>query len=114
MNAAARILNQGVLSHGWVISVLWKRSQLPMLLMIMSVLVTGLGVIYMTNTTRSLNANIQQTLAERERLHVQWGQLLLEKSTWIMQARVQNLAEGKLGMIVPGSHSVVVVNLNHG
>jgi len=109
MNAAARLLNQGVLSRGWVISVFFKRTQLPLLMMVISVLLTALSVIYMTNVTRSMNANIQQTLAERERLHVQWGQLLLEKSTWIMQARIQNLAEGKLGMLIPDSKSVVVV-----
>lgn len=110
MNTAARLVSQGALSRSWVISVLLKRSQLPLLAMVISVLLSALSVIYMTNTTRSLNATIQQTLAERERLHVQWGQLLLEKSTWIMQARIQNLAEGKLGMLIPDSKSVVVVN----
>jgi cell division protein FtsL len=110
MNTAARLVNQSVLSRGWVISIFLKKSQLSLLAMVISVLLTALSVIYMTNTTRSLNANIQQTLAERERLHVQWGQLLLEKSTWIMQARIQNLAEGKFGMLIPDSKSVVVVN----
>lgn len=110
MNTAARLVNQSILSRGWVISVFLKKSQLPLLAMVISVLLTALSVIYITNTTRSLNANIQQTLAERERLHVQWGQLLLEKSTWIMQARIQNLAEGKFGMLIPDSKSVVVVN----
>jgi len=110
MNTAARLVSQGALSRSWVISVLLKRSQLPLLAMVISVLLSALSVIYITNTTRSLNATIQQTLAERERLHVQWGQLLLEKSTWIMQARIQNLAEGKLGMLIPDSKSVVVVN----
>lgn len=110
MNTAARLANQSVLSRGWVISVFLKKSQLPLLAMVISVLLSALSVIYITNTTRSLNANIQQTLAERERLHVQWGQLLLEKSTWIMQARIQNLAEGKFGMLIPEGKSVVVVN----
>ena len=110
MNTAARLVSHGALSRSWVISVLLKKSQLPLLAMVISVLLSALSVIYMTNTTRSLTATIQQTLAEREQLHVQWGQLLLEKSTWIMQARIQNLAEGKLGMLIPDSKSVVVVN----
>lgn len=109
MNTAARLVNQDVLSRSSVISVLLQKSQLPLLVMIISVLLTALSVIYITNATRSLHANIQQTLAERERLHVQWGQLLLEKSTWIMQARIQNLAEGRLGMLIPDSKSVVVI-----
>lgn len=110
MNTAARLVSQGALSRSLSISALLEKSQLPLLAMVIAVLISGLSVIYMTNTTRSLNATIQQTLAERERLHVQWGQLLLEKSTWIMQARIQNLAEGKLGMLIPDSKTVVVVN----
>lgn len=109
MNAAARLLNQGALSHGWVISIVLKRVQLPLVIAVISLVMTALGVIYVTNMTRSLNANIQQTLAERERLHVQWSQLLLERSTWMMQARIQSLAEGRLGMMTPDSKTVVVV-----
>jgi cell division protein FtsL len=110
MNAAARLLNQGVLSRGWVISILLKKSQLPMATLLFAVLVSALSVIYAANTTRSLNAAIQQSLTERQQLHIQWGQLLLEKSTWIMQARVQNIAEDKLDMVTPNSKSVVVIH----
>lgn len=109
MNAAARLLNQGVLSRGWVISLFLNRAQLPLFIAALAVLVSALSVVYITNTTRSLHASLQQTLTERDRLHVQLGQLLLEKSTWIMQARVQNVAEKHFGMVVPDSKSVVVV-----
>lgn len=110
MNAAARLLNQGALSRGWVMSVFLNRTQLPLILMIVAVSLSALGIIYVTNTSRMLNATIQQTLAERDQLHIQWGQLLLEKSTWTMQARVQTLAEGKLGMRTPNNKSMVVVS----
>ncbi|EKD55296.1 MAG: hypothetical protein ACD_60C00015G0004 [uncultured bacterium] len=111
MNAAARLLNQGtLLSRSWVVSIFLTREQLPFLTMIAAVLISGLSVIYMTNTTRSLNASIQQTVTERNRLHVESGQLLLERSTWTMQARIQNEAEGQLGMVIPDNKSVVVVN----
>lgn len=110
MNAAARLLNQGVLPRSWVISTFFNKSQVPLVMMVFAVLVSALGVIYVTNTARSLNANIQQAMTERQQLHVQWGQLLLEKSTWTMQARIQHTAEGKLNMVVPNSKSVVVIN----
>jgi cell division protein FtsL len=110
MNAAARLLNQGVLSRGWVISIFLHRSQMPLVVVAFGVLMSALSVIYITNNVRSLNANIEQTLIERQQLHVQRGQLLLEKSTWIMQARIQHVAEGKLGMMIPDHKSVVVVN----
>ncbi|HSW94187.1 MAG TPA: cell division protein FtsL [Gammaproteobacteria bacterium] len=110
MNTAARLPNQTVLPRPLVLSRVVEKAQLTLLTMVMSVLLTGLSVIYMTNTTRNLTASLQQTFAEREHLHVQWEQLLLEKSTWIMQARIQNLAEGKLDMVIPDNKSVVVVN----
>ncbi len=110
MNAAARLLNQGALSRGWVMSVFLNRTQVILFALIVVTVMSALSVVYVTNTARTLNAGIQQTLTERDRLHIQWGQLLLEKSTWVMQARVQNIAEGKLGMMVPDHKSVVIVN----
>ncbi len=109
MNAAARLLNQGVLSRGWVMSVFFNRAQLAMFALVFMVLVSALSVVYVTNSVRTLNANVQQTLTDRDRLHIQWGQLLLEKSTWTMQARIQHVAEGMFGMVVPNNKSVVVV-----
>lgn len=113
MNAAARLLNEGVLSRGWVFSVFWSRSQFMMLGLVSAVLISALSVVYITNTVRTLNAGVQQSLTERDRLHIQWGQLLLEKSTWTMQARIQHVAEGAYGMMVPDTKSVVVV-ASHG
>lgn len=110
MNTAARLLHQSVLSRDWIVSTFLTRSQLTITSLVCAILISALSVIYVTNSTRSLNANIQQMLSDRNRLHVQWGQLLLEKSTWIMQARVQQIAEDDLGMVVPDSKSVVVVN----
>lgn len=110
MNTAARMLHQNVFSRGWFVSTLFTKSQLTLASLVFALLASALSIIYVTNSARSLNANIQQMLAERNRLHIEWGQLLLEKSTWIMQARVQQIAEDHLGMVVPDSKSVVVVN----
>lgn len=109
MNAAARLLSKGTLSRSWVVSVILARAQYASLMLMVAVLMSALSIVYVTNTSRSVNASIQQLLSERNRLHVQWGQLLLEKGTWITQARVQHIAEGQLGMVVPDSKSVVIV-----
>lgn len=109
MNAAARVLNQGVLSRGWVVSGFFTRSQASLAVLVMAVLMSALSVVYVTNSAQSINANIQQTLAERNQLHMQWGKLLSEKSTWIMQARVQHIAEGQMNMLIPDHKTVVVV-----
>ena len=112
MNAAARMLNQGVLSRGWAISFFLAKSQLSTMILVLAVLSSALSIIYVTNITRTLNANIQQNLTMHDTLHVQWGQLLLEKSTWMVQARVQQVAEEKLQMVIPDSKSVMIVDAN--
>ncbi len=110
MNAAARLFSQSTVSRTWLLSVLISKVQFGRYLLILAVLMSALSMVYVTNTTRSLNAGLQQTLAERDHLHIQWGQLLLEKSTWIMQARVQQVASDKLGMVVPEGKSLVIVD----
>lgn len=110
MNAAGRFLSQSTVSRTWVFSILLSRAQFGMFVLIGAVLMSALSLIYVTNSTRSLNATIQQTLAERDHLHIQWGQLLLEKSTWMMQARIQQVASEKLGMLVPTNKTVVIIN----
>lgn len=109
MNAAARMFNQGMLSRGWAVSFLLERAQVSMIILILAILTSALSTVYITNQTRGLNAGLQQALAEQDHMHVQWEQLLLEKSTWMMQARVQQIAENKLHMGFPTGKSVVVV-----
>lgn len=110
MNAAARLLNQGTLSRRWVISVFLARFQFVLFSCIFGIIISALGLVYMTNITRSLHANIQQTVLERDQIHVEWERLLLEKSTLLMQARIQALAEDQLDMVVPEGKAVVVIN----
>jgi cell division protein FtsL len=110
MNAAARLFNQGVLSRGWAVSVFFAKAQTSTMLLILMVLTSALSIVYVTNSTRSMNASLQQTYSEREKMHDQWGRLLLEKSTWMMQARVEQIAEDKLGMFMPDGKSIVVIN----
>ncbi len=110
MNTAAARFHQSVLSRGRVVSLVLTKTQLLMGSLILALLTSALSVVYVTNTARGLHADIQQALAERNALHIQWGQLLLEKSTWVMQARVQQIAEHDLDMWIPDHKSVVIVN----
>jgi cell division protein FtsL len=109
MNAAARLLNQNSVSRTWVISFIFSKAQMSLCTLIAALLVSGLSMIYVTNVTRSLHASLQQVLVDRDFLHVQWGQLLLEKSTWVMQGRIQQVASDKLKMVVPNGKSVVII-----
>jgi len=110
MNAAARMFNQGALSRGWAVSLFLARTQFSTIVLVLAILTSALGIIYVANMARGLNASWQQTLAERDHMHVQWGQLLLEKGTRMRQARVQRIASVRLGMVMPDSKSVVIVD----
>ncbi len=109
MNAAARFTNQGALSRGWVISVWMTRFQFSLFATISGVLISALGLVYSTNTTRSLTADIQQLSVERDQLHIQREKFLLEKSHLVAVARVESLAQNKLAMTAPIGKEIIVV-----
>ncbi len=112
MNAAARLLNhQGALSRGWVVSVFFTPYHFMVFIFIILILVSSLSLVYVTNETRRLNADLQKLVLERDRLHVEWGQLLLERSTMTIEARIQNFAEKKLDMMFPEGKKIVQVAL---
>lgn len=110
MNAAARLLNQGVLSRSWVFSILISRSQLSGLILMLTLLFSALSVIYVTNMTRGLNAAFQKMLIERRQIELQWGQLISEKSTWTMPLKVEEVAAQQFDMVMPDHDSTVTVS----
>lgn len=110
MNAAARLLNQGTLSRGWILSVLMTRSQTILAFLLMAVVINALAIVYCTNLTRSVHASLQQASVEQDKIHAEWQQLLLEQGTLTTQARVQEIAEQRLGMVLPSHQSTVIIN----
>lgn len=110
MNAAARLVHQGVISRHLVFTKLLTWKQAMVFSLGLAVLMSAIGIIYVTHATRVLHASYQHDLNEQDQLHTERGQLLLERSTWMMQARIQQIAEKKLGMIIPDHNSVVIVH----
>lgn len=109
MNAAARLAHQGTLSRHLVLAHLLTRQQMILLSMGMAILLSAISIIYVTHVSRVLYAGYQHELNERNHMHIERGQLLLERGTWMMQARTQQVAETKLGMFIPDHKSVVIV-----
>lgn len=110
MNAAARLLNQGELSRGWVVTVFLSRFHFTFCMLVMLTLGSALGVIYVTNSARTLNAHIQHSLDEKDKLLLQWNQLILEKSSMLMQSRIENVAEERLSMEFPQGKVVIITS----
>lgn len=109
MNAAARLVHQNALARHVVLVHLLTRKQLAVVLLTAAVIFSALSVIYVTHTNRVLHAEYQHNIAEKNTMYVERGQLLLERGTWMMQARIQKFAENKLGMVMPAHKSVVIV-----
>lgn len=110
MKTTARVLNQRILPRSSVFAIALTRAHLMVMAMAVGFFISALSIVYVTHSTRCLTSSIQQMLTEREHLRVQWQQLLLEKSTWIMQAHVQKIAEDNLQMVVPDHQSTVIIN----
>lgn len=71
---------------------------------------SALAVVYSSFETRRLVAQHQQLLNAKNDMQVEWGQLLLEQSTWGSYNRVEQLAGSKLKMRVPSPNEIVMVS----
>lgn len=79
------------------------------LVLTVALVVSALAVSYSVHEARKLTSQSQQLQREQYRLQTEWGQLLLEQSTWGSYARVERLAREELNMMQPtGSQRVVI------
>lgn len=85
------------------------RSWILVVSALLLVMASSVGVIYSTFETRRLVATHQRLQQENNALQVEWGQLLLEQSTWGSYNRVEQLAGNKLKMRVPEPNEIVMV-----
>ena len=110
MNAAARLVHQGSFTRHLVLTHLLTRKQSVLLLLLSMMAMSALSIIYMTHLTRMMFTTYQHNLIEQDRLKVERSQLLLERSTWMMQGRTQQIAEKKLAMVIPAQQMVIVIH----
>lgn len=73
-------------------------------------LVSGISVVNMTHEHRVLFNELQQLRGQANQLQVQWGQLLIEQSTFGLEGRIEQKATEALGMRLPSIDSIVMVN----
>lgn len=74
------------------------------------VVLSAVSVSYSAYQTRRLVGEFQQLQNLRNEMEVEWGQLLLEQSTWGSFNRVEQLASKRLKMIVPEPNQIVMVS----
>ena len=79
------------------------RGYWPEFLLALIVVASAIAAVYAKHETRKLFTELQSLTAERDRLEVDWGRLLIEQSTWSNHARVERLAREQMGMIEPAA-----------
>lgn len=109
MNAAARLVHQHVLARHLALTHALNRRQTALLLFAIATLFSALGIIYITHTNRLLYASYQHNITENARLQVLRSQLLLERSTMMVQSRTEKAAAHQ-GMYIPSNKDVVTIH----
>lgn len=74
------------------------------------VIVSAIAIVLSQHYSRGLVTQLQTLYEERDSLNVEWGQLLLEQSTWATPGRIGHVASEKLNMHVPGHDNFVVIS----
>ena len=72
-------------------------------------MLSGIAVVYSTHQNRYVFSELQQLKNKHNDLQVQWGQLLLEQSTFAQQGRIEKMAAEQLQMILPDITEIVMV-----
>ena len=70
-------------------------------LIVLFIFLSSLAVIYTAYDYRRLFNQHQILIRQADELRVEWGQLLLEQSSWGANNRVEVLAQERLGMKMP-------------
>jgi len=79
------------------------------ILLMTAVVVCSLLVVELRHRNRLRFAELQTVTQERDRLNIEWGQLLLEQGAWSEQRRVEDTARARLGLALPAPEQIVVV-----
>ena len=80
--------------------------------LLITLLVSGLMVVKTTHENRFAFNGLQVLREEANQLDVEWGQLLLEQSTFGLGGRIEQKATHELQMQVPQIIDIVMVKLN--
>lgn len=79
--------------------------------LVLFVLVNALGVVYVRHQNRVEFVALQTLMAERDRLNIEWSQLLLEQATQARHDRIDHNAQTKLNMIRPSAERVITLHV---
>jgi len=74
--------------------------------LVMLVMVSAIACVYAKHESRKLFTELQELIAERDRMEVDWGRLQIEQGTWSTYARVEQVAREKMNMRLPNAEQI--------
>lgn len=86
------------------------RGLLVIVLLWVAVVVSALAVVASTHQVRKHTNTLETLRREAAQLQVEWGQYLLEQSTWAAYSRVEAIATQELGMFPATAEQIIMVN----
>jgi len=87
-----------------------SRSSIALFFVLSAVLGAGLSVVATTHENRFAFNELQVLREQANILEVEWGQLLIEQSTFGVEGRIEQKAFEQLQMEVPEIANIVMVN----
>ncbi|HAU07334.1 MAG TPA: cell division protein FtsL [Gammaproteobacteria bacterium] len=83
--------------------------QLAIILMIMLCMSSALAVIYIKHHSRATFVALQKLEADRDQLNENWEKFLIEHSTWSRPDYIEQRARQELGMVIPATRDIQVL-----
>lgn len=76
-------------------------------MLVLILLVCALSIVASNHRGRKLFVELEREQTRMKALDVEWGQLLLEQSTWANHARIEKIAREKLQMKTPPAGQIM-------
>ena len=83
------------------------------LILFLTLILVAIGVATAQHKARKLYFELEQQDQLAKVFETEYGQLQLEQSTWAMHSRLEEYAEKKMGMQVPDTKRIQVINLEN-
>ena len=114
MKAGARIDNGVASSHKRPSIYQWagvfRPATVALYISLSLLLASGLAVVITTHDNRFAFNELQELKESANKLEIEWGQLLIEQSTFGVEGKIELIAVEKLHMQVPELANIIMVN----
>jgi len=79
--------------------------------LMVAIILSAMLVVYSNHNNHLLFGKLEKLTKQRDDLNVEWGQLLLEQSTWATDSRIEKIATEQLGMKNVEFKDTVIIKL---